>query len=102
MNTIDKVRIAQRNAAEDAVIASLPPALRTARVATVGERVLAILDELKDEAAAHMYPDDLEKFSCRECTAVAYSVRVGSPDGKSVPLFTREQVVEALRAAGIN
>lgn len=61
--------------------------------------VLARLDALKDDAAAHIWPDDLEKCATSECVAEVYSVRMGSPSGKTVPLFSRAQVVEALRAS---
>ena len=62
------------------------------------DAVLSYLDALKDDAAAHIYPDDLQRCATSECTATVYSVRVGSPDGKTVPLFSREQVAEALAA----
>lgn len=66
--------------------------------AVQGEAVLAYLDGLSDDAAAHIFPDDLQRCATRECTATVYSVRVGSPDGKTVPLYSREQVAEALAA----
>jgi hypothetical protein len=50
------------------------------------------------EPAAHMYPSDLERFSRCETSAVAFSVAVGNPDERSVPLFTAEQVI-SLRAS---
>jgi len=52
-----------------------------------------------DDAAAHIMPSDLVKFKRSECTGVAYSIPVGSPDERSVPLFTREQVIAAMSAA---
>ena len=61
--------------------------------------VLAALDALGDDAAVHIWPEDLDKCSRTECTAVVYSVRMGSPDGKTVPLFSREQVAAALLEA---
>jgi len=61
--------------------------------------VLAYLDDLKDDAAAHIWPDDLERCQTRECVVGVTSVRMGSPNGNTVPLFSREQVAEALRAA---
>jgi len=61
--------------------------------------VLAYLDDLKDDAIAHIWPDDLERCQTSECVVEVTSVRMGSPDGKTVPLFSREQVAEALRAA---
>lgn len=61
--------------------------------------VLAFLDDLKDDAAAHIWPDDLERCQTSECVVEVTSVRMGSPDGKTVPLFSREQVAEAIRAA---
>lgn len=39
------------------------------------------------EPVAHMYPSDLERFPTSETFATAYSVAVGSPDERSVPLF---------------
>ena len=63
------------------------------------ERVLAYLDDLEDDAAVHIWPDDLEMCQRSECVVKVYSVRMGSPDGKTVPLFSRDQVAEAVRAA---
>lgn len=37
-----------------------------------------------------MFPSDLEKFKESETFAHAFSVEVGSPEGRSVPLFTLE------------
>lgn len=45
------------------------------------------------EPAAHMYPSDLEKFKDAETFAQAYSVAVGCPDERSVPLFTLHDMV---------
>lgn len=45
------------------------------------------------EAAAHMYPSDLKKFKSAETLAQAYSVAVGNPDERSVPLFTLDDMV---------
>jgi PhoPQ-activated pathogenicity-related protein len=39
-----------------------------------------------------MYPSDLEKFKEAETFAHAYSVAVGSPDERSVPLFVLTDV----------
>ena len=50
------------------------------------------------EPVAHMYPDDLERFQEHETFAHAYSVKVGSPDGVSVPLFDSDQMQEAYQA----
>jgi hypothetical protein len=53
------------------------------------------LPELPDqyEAAAHMFPVSLAEFKERETTDTAYSIPVGSPDdGKSVPLWTSDQM----------
>ncbi len=46
------------------------------------------------EPVAHMYPSDLKKFERSETFAQAYSVAVGNPDERSVPLFTLSQLVE--------
>ena len=46
------------------------------------------------EPAAHMYPSDLEKFQSAETFATAYSVAVGNPDERSVPLYTLSDVEE--------
>lgn len=62
------------------------------------DAVLAYLDALQDDAAVHIFPSDLRRCATSECTATVYSVRVGSPDGKTVPLFSREQVAAALAA----
>ena len=61
--------------------------------------ILSYLDELKDDAAAHIYPSDLERCGNSECVVEVFSVRVGNGVERSVPLFTREQVVEAVRSA---
>lgn len=61
--------------------------------------VLAYLDDLKDDAIAHIWPDDLERCQTRECTVTVASVRLGSPNGHTLPLFSRKQVADALRAA---
>ncbi|MBI2724625.1 MAG: hypothetical protein HYX42_00080 [Polaromonas sp.] len=60
--------------------------------------VLAYLDGLSDEAAAHIFPSDLEKCQTSECSVKVCSVRAGNPDEHTVPLFSREQVVDALAA----
>lgn len=65
----------------------------------LSDPVLAFLDALGDDAAAHMYPEDIERCSSSECAVTAFSVRVGSPEGHSEPLFTRAQVADALRAS---
>lgn len=39
------------------------------------------------EPVAHMYTSDLERFQPSETFATAYSVAVGCPDERSVPLF---------------
>lgn len=49
------------------------------------------------EPVAHMYPSDLERFASNETFAQAYSVAVGNPDERSVPLHTAEQLHEAYR-----
>ena len=51
------------------------------------------------EPAAHMYPSDLEKFKNAETFAQAYSVAVGNPDERSVPLFTLADMVSYAEAA---
>lgn len=65
----------------------------------VKDAVLNSLDDLGDEAAVHIYPDDLEKCDQCECVVSVYSVRMGSPSGKTVPLFSRQQVSAAIDAA---
>lgn len=61
------------------------------------EAVLAALDALGDDAAAHIFPDDLEKCSRSECVVMVTSVRAGSQThGHTVPLFSREQVATAI------
>ena len=45
------------------------------------------------DAAAHMYPCDLEEFKDGEIVREAFSIPVGSPThGESVPLWTTEQM----------
>ena len=45
------------------------------------------------DAAAHMYPCDLEEFKEGEIVREAFSIPVGSPThGESVPLWTTEQM----------
>lgn len=63
------------------------------------EAVLSHLDELLDDAAAHIYPSDLQKCQASECTVTVASVRIGNRYESSIPLFSREQVAEALDAA---
>lgn len=46
------------------------------------------------EPSAHMYPSDLERFETSETFAQAYSVAVGCPDERSVPLFTLSKLTE--------
>ena len=46
------------------------------------------------EPVAHIYPSDLEKFKGYETCADCYSVAVGCPDERSVPLYTLSQLVE--------
>lgn len=55
---------------------------------------VALLSE--DESAVHIYPSDLGKMECNEMTATVYSVAMGCPDEKTVPLFTLKQVHAAL------
>ncbi|MCO8250259.1 hypothetical protein [Comamonas thiooxydans] len=63
------------------------------------DAVLAHLDGLLDDAAAHIYPSDLNKFPTGEHTATVASVRMGNSSECSVPLYSREQVVEAFNTA---
>lgn len=46
------------------------------------------------DAAAHMFPSDLEKFKSHETFAHAYSVKVNCPGEASVELFTLQQLQE--------
>ena len=62
------------------------------------DAVLVHLDGLLDDAAAHIYPSDLNKFQTGEHTATVASVRMGNSSERSVPLYSREQVVEAFNA----
>jgi hypothetical protein len=62
------------------------------------DAVLAFLNS--DEAAAHIYPSELDRFKENECHGVAYSIAVGCPEERSVPLFTIEQIRAALQSAG--
>ena len=76
------------------VLSATPPAQ-----AVQDSAVLAYLDDLSDDAAAHIYPSDLEKCSNSECVVEVCSVRAGNGLERTVPLFSRGQVVEALNAA---
>jgi hypothetical protein len=40
------------------------------------------------EPVAHMLPSDLARFATSETTGTAFSVAVGTPDERSVPLYT--------------
>lgn len=69
-------------------------------VGDLSNAVLAALDALGDDAAVHIFPDDLDKCGRSECVVEVCSVRAGSPThGKTVPLFSREQVATALLEA---
>lgn len=63
------------------------------------DAVLAYLDALRDDAIAHIWPEDLRKCQTSECVVEVASVRLVSPSGKTLPLFSREQVRDAIRAA---
>ena len=67
----------------------------------VKEIITKLLD-LKDEAAVHIWPDDLKKCRRSECMVRVYSVRMGSPTTKTVPLFSIEQIRYALIEAGVD
>ena len=55
------------------------------------ERLAAMPDVSGQEPAAHMFPDDIERFQKQETFANAYSVEMISPDkGKTVPLYTKQ------------
>ena len=66
-----------------------------------GHEVNDDLPTLPDQydAAAHMYPWDIEDFKTDEKTGVVFSIPVGCPDGKSVPLWTSDQMRAYARAA---
>lgn len=51
------------------------------------------------DAAAHMYPWDIEDLQTGEKTGVVFSIPVGCSDGKSVPLWTSGQMRDYARAA---
>lgn len=56
------------------------------------ERLAAMPDVGEQEPIAHMFPDDIERFSLEETSATAYSVEMMSPGrGKTVPLYTQPQ-----------
>jgi hypothetical protein len=44
------------------------------------------------EPAAHMLPSDLSRFATSETTGMAFSVAVGTPDERSVPLYLAPRV----------
>jgi len=87
----------------DAVEQALALSSPTAALETVRAEDKAEIERLKQHAgylqtelaryenmepAAHMFPEDLAKFQEQETFATAYSVKVGSPDGTTVELFT--------------
>ncbi|MES2634081.1 MAG: hypothetical protein V4669_13990 [Pseudomonadota bacterium] len=76
-------------------------ALRADAAKPLTDIVLQSLADLKDEAAAHMWPEDLERFTKSEATAKACSVRLGRPKAPqhTVQLYTAEQVRAAIDAA---
>jgi hypothetical protein len=45
------------------------------------------------EPSSHMFPSDLEKFKSSETTATAFSVAVGCPGERSVPLYTLSDLI---------
>ena len=45
------------------------------------------------DPSAHIYPSDLERFKTDETFGHAYSVAVGNPDERSVPLYTLSDLV---------
>jgi hypothetical protein len=58
-------------------------------LARTAGRELNVTAELKlPDPAAHMYPSDLSRFKGGETFAHSYSVAVGNPSERSVPLFT--------------
>ncbi len=62
--------------------------------------IAAVISDVEmPEAAAHIYPSDLERFQECETFGHAYSVAVVNPSERSVPLYTAEQVQEFARAA---
>lgn len=76
MNTIDKVRIAQRNAAEDAVIASLPPELRPVPNVSKVDQLRADFSakHRECEKAAHALACELEVGREREIAFEQYEI----------------------------
>jgi hypothetical protein len=50
------------------------------------------------EPVAHIYPSDLERFKTSETFATVYSVPVGSPDERSVPLYAAAPATPAAQA----
>ena len=93
MNGIECAVAAIRDLAARAASAQAAPA-----AVAVPDSVLTHLDSLLDDAAAHIYPSDLRKCQEGECTVTVASVRMGNRDERSVPLFSREQVADALAA----
>jgi hypothetical protein len=47
----------------------------------------AVEQELSEDAPVHIYPWDLERFEGEETFCTVFSIPVGCPDGKSVPLI---------------
>lgn len=72
------------------------PITDTNTASGAADKVLAYLDDLSDDAAAHIFPSDLAKCMTSECVVEVVSVRAGNPNERTVPLFSREQVVAAL------
>jgi len=79
--------------------AAIDAARKETSCTEIHKAVLASLDALSDDAAAHIFPSDLQKCMTSECVVQVVSVRAGNPDERTVPLFSREQVDAALREA---
>lgn len=45
-----------------------------------------------DDCIVHIYPSDLERMESNETTAGVYSVAVGCPEERSIPLYTADQM----------
>lgn len=77
----------------------LGPAVPERDTSPQATELRTLLEARHPEPAAHMYPSDLEKFQSAETFATAYSVAVGNPDERSVPLYTYSDMVHAIDVA---
>jgi hypothetical protein len=89
MTDIDVIAKAKEFGADTYHVAFTPEQLRayTDHIYNLAQDDLR-KESAKEEPVAWMFPDDLLKFQESETFAQAYSVKVGSPNGLTEPLYT--------------